>query len=411
MNAWTQGLGSTPVILISLCLILLCGFLMTRLTKPLKLPNVTGYIIAGVIIGPGVLNLIPAEVISGMSFISDLALAFISFGVGRFLKRSVVKDTGIGIFAVALFESLLAGALVALAMRYIFSMNWEFSILLGAIATVTAPASTMMTIHQYHARGIFVDTLLEVIAMDNIICLFLFSIVTSVVVAGHGGDVTAVDVILPVLYNIAAIILGLLCGLILSRLLTPARSMDNRLILAVAMLLGISGLCAVVDISPLLSCMAFGAAYINLTDDKVIYRQVNNFTPPIMSVFFIFSGMNLDIRSLEVLGLVGIGYFVFRIIGKYAGAYLGCLLVKTEKPVRNYLGLALIPQAGVAIGLAFLGQRMLPEAIGNLFMSIILASSVLYELVGPVCANIALFRSGAIKKPEESPEDGAGDKK
>lgn len=182
----------------------------------------------------------------------------------------------------------------------------------------------------------------------------------------------------------------------MSRLLIPARSKDNRLILAIAMLLGISGICASLDISPLLSCMIFGASYINLTSDKKLYRQINNFTPPVMSIFFIMSGMNLDLSALTTVGTVGLAYFIVRIIGKYLGTYISCLITGTSREIRNYMGLALIPQAGVAIGLAFLGQRLLPEEMGKLLLTIILSSSVLYEMVGPVCAKMSLFLSGSI---------------
>ena len=162
------------------------------------------------------------------------------------------------------------------------------------------------------------------------------------------------------------------------------------------MLLGLSGICAATDISPLLSCMVFGAVYINLTEDKKLFRQINNFTPPVMSIFFIISGMNLDLNALKTVGAVGVCYFIIRIIGKYMGTYISCLFLGTSREIRNYMGLALIPQAGVAIGLAFLGQRMLPTETGNLMMTIILASSVLYEMVGPVSAKAALFLAGSI---------------
>ena len=203
-------------------------------------------------------------------------------------------------------------------------------------------------------------------------------------------------VLMPVVYNILALGLGFFCGYFLSRLLIPARSKDNRLILAIAMLLGISGICASLDISPLLSCMIFGASYINLTSDKKLYRQINNFTPPVMSIFFIMSGMNLDLSALTTVGTVGLAYFIVRIIGKYLGTYISCLITGTSREIRNYMGLALIPQAGVAIGLAFLGQRLLPEEMGKLLLTIILSSSVLYEMVGPVCAKMSLFLSGSI---------------
>lgn len=180
--------------------------------------------------------------------------------------------------------------------------------------------------------------------------------------------------------------------------MTPSRSEDNRLILTIALLLGIAGLCAAVHISPLLACMLFGTVYINKTEDKELYRQVDKFTPPILSIFFVISGMNLDISSFAGLGVIGVAYFFIRIIGKYIGAFIGCSMAKTSKEIRNYLGLALIPQAGVAIGLAFLGQRILAPEAGTMLLTIILSSSVLYEMAGPASAKAALVLSGAISK-------------
>ena len=171
------------------------------------------------------------------------------------------------------------------------------------------------------------------------------------------------------------------------------------------MLMGISGLCSAFDLSPLLSCMVFGASYINLTEDKKLFRQVDRFTPPVLSMFFIISGMNLDLTALKTAGVIGAAYFVIRILGKYGGMYLGCAFTKMPATHKKYMGLALIPQAGVAIGLAFLGQRLLPEAIGNLLLTIILSSSVLYELTGPACAKMSFILSGTIKR-EKTEGDG-----
>jgi len=148
-----------------------------------------------------------------------------------------------------------------------------------------------------------------------------------------------------------------------------------------------------------------------MTKDKELYKQVERFTPPILSIFFVVSGMNLDISSFSTLGIAGISYFILRIAGKYIGAYLGCIIARTTKEVRNYLGLALIPQAGVAIGLAFLGRRILADTLGNMLLTIILSSSVLYELIGPVCAKIALLRSGDIKMDNTIPAEGKYDLK
>lgn len=406
MNHYLNQLNSTTFILLSLSVILLAGFLLTRLTKPAKLPNVLGYIIAGILIGPHALKIIPHEKVEGMGFISDIALAFIAFGVGRFFKKKNFKETGGGVVLITLLESLLAGAVVTLSMHYLFRLDWDFCLLLGAIATATAPASTMVTIRQYRARGSFVNNLLQIVALDDAICLAVFSAAVAVINVNSGISESFSKVALPLLYNVGALGIAVMSGIILSKLMTPKRSEDNRLILTIAILLGIAGLCAAVDISPLLSCMLFGATYINMTQDKELYRQVERFTPPILSMFFVVSGMSLDLGSFRTLGLIGAAYFTIRIAGKYLGAYLGCLATGTTREVRNFLGLALIPQAGVAIGLAFLGRRILPFGTGHMLLAIILSSSVLYELVGPICAKIALTLSGAIKR-DGAADDGA----
>lgn len=404
MSVWLSGLNETTMTLITLCVILFSGFLVTRLTKRIKLPNVSGYILAGILIGPSVLNMVPEQMLSRMNFVSDFALALIAFGVGRFFLKSSLKDMGRAVIVITLIESLLAGVLVALTMKFLFHMETGLSLLLGAIATATAPASTMMTIRQYHARGQFVNLLLGIVALDDVVCLFAFSVATVAVIGSGNESVDLSGVIMPIVWNIAAILLGLGCGFILSRLLAvPTRSEDNRLILAVAMLLGISGGCALVNVSPLLSCMVFGATYINLTQDKRLYHQIESFSPPIMSMFFIIAGMNLDIGVLSSFGIAGVAYFIVRIAGKYLGAWLGCSLTKTNGNTRSLLGLALIPQAGVAIGLAFLAQRMLPTREGGILMTLILASSVLYEFIGPVCAKFALLHSSetTLRKGDE----------
>lgn len=389
-------LNEETEILLSLSIILFSGFILTRMTNTLNMPKVSGYILAGILIGPSCFNFVPQSMIDGMSFVSDLALSFIAFGVGKFFKKEVLMRTGKRIIVITISEALAAGVLVTFCLKFIFDLNWEFALILGAIATATAPASTMMTINQYKAKGEFVDTLLQIVALDDVVCLLAFSIVSAIINGNAAGGFAVHDILIPVAYNLLVIVLGVFCGYFLSRLLIPTRSKDNRLILAIAMLLGLSGICAAIDISPLLSCMVFGAVYINLTKDKKLFRQINSFTPPVMSVFFIVSGMNLDLNALKTVGAIGVSYFVIRIVGKYMGTYLSCLFMKTSRQIRNYMGFALIPQAGVAIGLAFLGQRMLPPETGNLMLTIILASSVLYEMVGPVSAKAALVLSGSI---------------
>ena len=207
--------------------------------------------------------------------------------------------------------------------------------------------------------------------------------------------------ILPILTNLFVLALGGAFGFLL-KLLFRKRSTDNRLIVSLAMIFAFCGVCALLGVSPLLGCMSMGMVYINLTNDENLFRQLAYFSPPILLLFFVRSGLNFRLDMLfgtqntlgsVPLALVGVLYFITRIAGKYAGAFLGCFLARKPRPVRDYLGLALIPQAGVAIGLAALGARTLGGEIGQDLQTIILASSVLYELIGPGCAKLALYLS------------------
>lgn len=397
-----ENLSPVAMIIISIALMLFGGFLMTRVTKLLKLPNVTAYIITGILLGPFCFKLIPKTVIDGMDFISDIALAFIAFNTGEFFKLSDLKKNGMKVVIITVFESLLASFLVFGLCYFILRLNLAFSIVLGALAAATAPASTVMTIRQTGAKGDFVNTLLQVVALDDLVGLVAYSVAISVAVASQaGGAFSAWGVIKPLLINIGVLALGGAFGLLMKWLMPKKRSTDNRLIISIALLFAFCGICAVIDISPLLGCMSMGTVYINLTGDDKLFKQLNYFSPPILLLFFVRSGLNFDLGALfstSSLGsvpliVVGITYFFVRIAGKYFGAFFGCMIAKKPKEVRNYLGLALIPQAGVAIGLAALGARTIGGEMGNALNTIILASSVLYELIGPACAKLSLYLS------------------
>ena len=393
--------SDVSVIIISVALMLFSGFAMTRITKRLRLPNVTAYIVAGILIGPYCLNLIPGSVVHGMSFVADIALAFIAFSTGEFFKFSTLKKSGAKVMVITVMEACFASVLVFIVVYFVLGLELNFSIVLAALASATAPASTVMTIRQTHAKGDFVETLLQVVALDDMVGLLAYSIAISVALASMTGNFRAGDVVRPILLNIAVFVLGGLFGLVL-KLLLHKRSTDNRLIVSVAVLFTFCGICAMLDVSPLLGCMSMSMIYINLTDDERLFQQLNYFSPPILLLFFVRSGVNFDLGALvnssESIGSVsllhiGVIYFVVRILGKYIGAFLGCAMVGKEKRVRNYLGLALIPQAGVAIGLAAMGARTLGGETGNILETVILASSVLYELIGPACAKLSLYLS------------------
>ena len=392
--------NTSPVagVIISVALMLFSGFAMTRLTKLARLPNVTGYILAGILIGPYVLNLVPQRIIDGTDFLSDIALAFIAFSTGEFFKLSVLKKSGMKVVWITIFEAVLASVFIFILTFLVLRLELAFSIVLSALASATAPASTMMTIRQTGAKGDFVDTL------DDVVGLVLYSIAISVALASLSGasGFSFETLGKPVLLNLLVLALGSAFGLFMKLLMPQKRSKDNKLIISVALLFAFCGVCALLDISPLLGCMMMGTVYTNIADDDKLFKQLNYFSPPILLLFFVRSGMSFQLDALVSssgdlngvpLLVIGVSYFLVRILGKYAGAWLGCRLVKKDKLVRNYLGLALIPQAGVAIGLAALGARTLGGTMGSDLQTIILASSVLYELIGPGCAKLALYLS------------------
>lgn len=399
MSLYLVSLGAAGIIL-SISFMLASGFLMTRITKKLCLPNVTGYIIAGVMIGPWCLKLVPPGYIDHMDFVTDLALAFIAFGVGKFFQLSTLKANGKKMMILTLFESLTAGLFITATMA-LLGLPLSFCLLLGAIGCATAPASTIMTIRQYKAKGPFVDAILQVVALDDAVALVAFSVCAAVIQAGSGGgSISAAQVLLPIICNAAALILGFESGILLSRLIHKGRSKDHSLVLACVTIMGVAGICSSFNVSPLLACMASGAAYVNSSGNRHLFKQLNQFTPPLLVMFFVLSGMRLALPSLAAAGAIGVIYFLVRILGKYLGSAAGAAAIHASPEIRRYFGLAMIPQAGVSIGLASLGQRMLPPESGRLLSTIILSSGLLYEMVGPACAKLAIRRSGSI--PEKT---------
>ncbi len=407
LDSFYNGISPTATVIIAISVMLFCGFAMTRLTKLLKLPNVTAYITIGILIGPFCLDLIPDTVIEGTDFLSDIALAFIAFSVGEFFKVRALRKNGAKTIVITLFEALLASALVFILTFIILRLDIVLCIVLSALAAATAPTSTAMTIRQTKAKGDFVDTLLQVIALDDVLSLIAFSIALSIAGAfmSEGASVSAGTVLIPIATNIGVMILGGFFGAFLKLLMPKKRTTDNRLIILISMLFLFCGICAMLEISPLLGCLAMGMVYINISGDDKLYKQINYFSPPIMLLFFVRSGLNLKLDSLfSPMGntgsvsiiVIALLYFAIRMLGKYGGAFLGGIAVKADKRVRNYVGLALIPQAGVAIGLAAMAERSLGGSVGENLNTIILASSILYELIGPACAKLSLYLSGSI---------------
>lgn len=398
-----QITSPVSVVVLSIAIILAAGFLATRITKLLKLPNVTAYVVAGMIIGPFCLKAVPQKVIDGSAFVSDVALAFIAFSAGEFFRFSSFKGKGRQLIVITLFESLTASLFVFVLTYFVLGLGTAFSLVLSALASATAPASTLMTIRQTGAKGDFVDTLISVVALDDVVSLLAFSVAISVATATIAGSVDAKTVALPIVYNLLMIILGALAGFAL-KLLMAKRSTDNRLIVSVALLFTVCGAGAAFGVSPLMACMVMGAVYINASDDGRLFKQLNYFSPPFLLVFFVRSGMSFRLDTLfdssaKVAGVpllvIGCLYFFVRILGKYAGAFVGCKICKKPKKSTRSLGLALIPQAGVAIGLSELAARTIGGETGVVIQTVIMSSSILYELIGPAMAKLALNLSGA----------------
>ena len=403
------GMRIASGIVISLGVILILGFLMTRLTKLLKLPNVIAYLLVGILIGPSLINLIPREVIDRSSFISDVALVFVAFTAGEFFKFGVIKKSLGKAIAITAIESVVTFALIFVLCFLIFRLEAPFSLLLAALASATAPTSTIMTVKQTNSKGHYVTMLLEVLAIDGVIALILYTISISIFVGvADGSALSFTDIAWPLLKMLICLVIGVVFGFVLKFLISSKRTTGNRLIIVVAILLLFCGVCSLFGQSPLLGGIAIGTIYTNLCktkDEEKVFAQVNYFMPPIMLVFFVRSGMSLNfsvftqsstITAVPFIVIV-LAFLVVRFAGKYGGTFLGGVVTAQPKETRNYLGFGLIPQASVAIALATMASMTL-EAYGHAeyataLLAIILASSIIFELIGPVLAKLGLYLS------------------
>lgn len=369
-----------------------------RLVKLVKLPNVTGYLLAGLVLGPSVLKIIPKDTIDSIAVISEVALGFIAFSIGNEFKMSYFKKVGAAPIVIAALEAL--GAVVAVcAVLVAFGNDLPFSIVLSSIAAATAPAATIMVIRQYKAKGPVTETLLSVVALDDAVALMLFGI--AVAVAGmlnSTANVSVVSMIFsPIVEIIGALGIGAVLGMLLTYFVRFFKKDGNRLSLAVGFVFAGIGIADVLGISSLLLCMALGAVFVNFSKQSLpVMKVVDAVTPPIFMLFFVASGAALELSVLPTLGVVGVIYVVFRVVGKVLGAYAGAAVCKCDKKIKKYLGYALLPQAGVAIGLSLAATTVVPE-YGQTIRAIVLCATFIYELLGPAVTKIALKKAGEIQ--------------
>ncbi len=381
-----------------LAIMIFAGMALGRLVKFVKLPNVTGYLLAGLLIGPAVLGLLSGDFINEISIISDCALGFIAFSIGNEFKISYFKRVGAMPIVIATLESFFAVVFVVVALL-LTGHSITFSLVLGSIAAATAPAATIMVIKQYKAKGPVSETLLSVVAIDDATALIMYSLSIALATALSGTAPSAKELVSAPLIEIGgAIAAGAILGVLFLIPLKYFKKDGNRMALTVGFIflgLGLSNLCG---FSPLLLSMSMGAVIANLSNDvDHIMKLTDKITPPIFILFFVASGAGLNLKVLSSVGLAGIVYIVFRVFGKMFGATLGAVFCKADKNIKKYLGPALIPQAGVAIGLSLAASEVLPEHATEI-RTIILCGTFIYELVGPAISKICLKKSGEIKE-------------
>ena len=412
--------------LLSLSVAVLAGLLMTRVAKPLKLPSVTAYLVAGVLIGPYCLGLLgieglgfpTQEDVDSLSLISEVALGFIAFSIGSEFRVSELKHTGKQAFVVGVLQALAATflvdiALIAIALLTNGKLSIAQAITLGAIATATAPAATLMVVRQYKAKGPLVDLLLPIVALDDAVGLVVFAVSFGIAKAMISGALSIVSVLVnPLIEIVLSLLLGMLAGAALTRLEAMFHSNRNRMSMTIAFVFLTVALAAlewrvgevVIGFSPLLVCMMLGTVFCNICPlSEDLMDRADDWSAPLLAVFFVISGAEL---RLEVFGeltmvLIGVIYIIFRSAGKYFGAHFSAKAVGCDEKTVKYLGITLLPQAGVALGMCVSAQA-LGAADGLLVRNIVLFSVLIYELVGPLLTKEALTAAGEITaKPRE----------
>ena len=410
----------TASIFLSLSVALLAGLLLSRLAKKVQLPAVTAYLVAGVLIGPFVLGKIgipglgiTSDQIEGFGLISDLALGFIAFSMGSEFRIAQLKKIGkqatfIGVFQ-ALFTTLVVdAALIVLHFIIPETFTLESAIVLGAVATATAPAATLMVVKQYKAKGPVTDILLPVVALDDAVGLVVFAISFGIARSLGAGSINAMSVILePILEVVLSLALGFVMGLLFSLCEKYFHSRSKRMAVSVTFVMMTVALSSMsfeigtvhIGFSSLLACMMLGTVFCNICEvSEELMERADRWTTPVLILFFVISGAELELSVFADIMVVVIGavYIISRSLGKYFGAGISAKMAKCNPNVVKYLGITLLPQAGVALGMAIKAIELGPE--GAIVRNITLFSVLIYEIVGPFLTKVALTKAGDINE-------------
>ncbi len=384
-------------ILTYIAIMLFAALVAGKIVKQMKLPNVTGYLVIGLLIGPNCFGILTNDLINNMGLVTDLALGFIAFSIGAEFRMSFLKKIGKAPVVIGVLEGLGAVIVVDVIML-ICGFDVTFSLAMGAIASATAAASTLMIVKQYKARGPVTETLLPVVALDDAVALIAFGLSMAVAnVISSSGKAPIGELLLdPVIEIGGALVFGAVLGIVMVYGVKLYTGRGNRLALTIMMICLCVGVSNMVGFSSLLACMMMSLVFVNRSKYRSkIYEPMDRITPPIYMMFFIISGASLDVTILTTVGVVGLIYVVGRVIGKVLGAALGAKISKAPKIVSKWLGFTLIPQEGVAIGLATSAAATLPE-YGARIQTIVLCGVVIYELFGPIITKLALKKAGEI---------------
>ncbi len=411
--------------LCSIAFAIAAGLMMTRIIKPLRLPDVTAYLIAGVLIGPYLLGALGVpglgfnsqDQLTSLDPVSNAALGFIAFAIGSEFRLSELKKTGKAATIIGILQALVAVALTDVALLIIHlimpdKLSVASAITLGAIATATAPAATLMVVRQYKAKGELTKLLLPIVALDDAVGLIVFALSFGVARAISSGAFDVISVFVnPLLEIVFSLLLGTAMGALLTYLETLFLSNSNRLSLVISFVLLTVALASfefplgpvTVSFSSLLVCMMLGTSFCNFSPLSFdLMERADRWTAPLFCLFFVLSGAGLELSVFTQVSVIFIGivYVVVRALGKYVGAYFGCKMMKQSKKVTQNLGIALFPQAGVALGMC-----VTAEALGGydaqIIRNIVLFAVLIYELIGPVLTKGALIRTGDIKEKSE----------
>ncbi|MBE6136089.1 MAG: hypothetical protein E7181_02325 [Erysipelotrichaceae bacterium] len=428
-------------------ILLLLGLIATRASRKINLPNVTAFLVIGLLIAVvcilvdrtgyiGSLNITLTEELTRLNtFVASIALGFIALSIGEEFKFSKIKEYGSKVLLITFLQAFGAVILVdagLLLVCYFAHLNYAIAFVLGAIATATAPAATLMVIHQYKAKGPLVDILLPVVAFDDAIGLMVFALSTSIAkLFVTTASISVVSILLiPLLEIVGSLLIGFILGVLLHVTMKYFKSRNNHMIIVIAFtLLGV-GTCAALNtlkindqnlnFSSLLTCMVIGAVYVNFTKDEdkpILTRDIelmDRWTPFLFTLFFVLSGAHLvtsayeifstgNSSSLIIIVIVFFTYLILRSLGKYFGAFLGCKITHRSKEITHYLGFTLLPQAGVAIGMANqIGDMEIFKTnnIGNMIVTVALLATLVYELVGPLLTKYSLSKAGEIPEQE-----------